>query len=34
MAALNQASVDQYDYTASSPLGSSRYKEQYVYVYK
>jgi len=34
MAALNHASVDQYGYRASSRLGSSRYKEQYVYVYK
>ena len=34
MAALNQASDDHYVYTASSPLGTTKSKEQYVYVYK
>jgi len=34
MAALNQYAQYQYHYKASSRLGQSRYKEQYVYVYK
>jgi len=34
MAALNHNRQYKYDYTASSRLGSSSYKEQYIYVYK